>query len=221
MKHLKAAFLVVVLCFAQNVRSQNILPPQKVFNLYFESFVKYDDNSLKELNSYLINFLGKENTHKMSLQESYDQKVDSFTNIFLSNLSPEVSSVCKNEAREYFKVLIGNFKNATYSIKDIKMVPSELIKDQKNSEVDYEVSFKVPAEASQINIGDIKKIGPGEMKKFLIDITNNLKNADKVVSTRQKFSLYQVKYGTDTYYWNGGPQEMAWKLNEFYFKNIN
>lgn len=221
MKNLKAAFLVALLCFAQNLRSQNILPPQKVFNLYFDAFVKYNDDSLKELNSYLINFLGKENTHKMSLQESYDQKVNSYTEIFLSNLPDEVSSVCKNEAREYFKVLIGNFKNATYSIKDIKTVPDEQIKDQQLSQVDYEVNFKVPSVASQINMGDIKKIGPGEMKKFLIDITNNLKNADKIVSTRQKFKMYQVKYGTDMYYWNGGPQEMIWKLNEFYFKNIN
>ena len=221
MKNLKAAFLVAILCFAQNLRSQNILPPQKVFNLYFDSFVKYDDDSLKELNSYLINFLGKENTHKMSLQESYDQKVDSFTKIFLSNLPDEVSSVCKNEAREYFKVLIGNFKNATYSIKDIKTVSSEQVNDRETSEVDYEVSFKIPSVASPINVGDIKKIGPGEMRKFLIDVTNNLKKADKIVSTRQKFSLYHVKYGTDTYYWNGGPNEMAWKLNEFYFKNIH
>ncbi len=221
MKNLTAAFLVAMLCFTQNLRAQNILPPQKVFNLYFDSFVKYNDDSLKELNSYLINFLGKENTHKMSLNESYDQKVDSFTNIFLSNLPTEVSAVCKNEAREYFRILIGNFKNATYNIKDIKTRSSDLIKNQEISEVDYEVNFKVPAVASQINVGDIKKIGPGEMKKYLIDITNNLKKADKIVSTRQKFNLYQVKFGTDTYYWNGGPQEMAWKLNEFYFKNIN
>ncbi|WP_294300733.1 hypothetical protein [uncultured Chryseobacterium sp.] len=221
MKNLTAAFLVAMLCFAQNLRSQNILPPQKVFNLYFDSFVKYNDDSLKELNSYLINFLGKENTHKMSLQESYDEKVNSFTDIFLSNLSPEVSGVCKNEAREYFRVLIGNFKNATYRIKDIKTVPGDQATNQEISEVDYEVNFKVPAVASRINVGDIKKIGAGEMKKYLIDITNDLKKADKIVSTRQKFNMYQVKYGTDTYYWNGGPQEMAWKLNEFYFKNIN
>jgi hypothetical protein len=221
MKNLKAAFLVVLLCLAQNLRSQNILPPQKVFNLYFNSFVKYNDDSLKELNSYLINFLGKENTHKMSLQESYDQKVDSFTNIFLSNLSAEVSSVCKNEAREYFKVLIGNFKDATYSIRDIRTVSDEQIKDQEISQIDYEVSFKVPSVPAQINIGDIKKIGSGEMKKYLIDMANHLKKADKMISTRQKFNLYQVKYGTDTYYWNGGPQEIAWKLNDFYFKNLN
>ncbi len=221
MKNLKAAFLVVILCFAQNLRSQNILSPQKVFSLYFDSFVKYDDDSLKELNSYLINFLGKENTHKMSLQESYDQKVDSFTHIFLSNLSAEVSSACKNEAHEYFKVLIGNFKNATCSIREIKTVSDEQVKGQEFSQVDYEVTFKVPSLPSQINMGDLKKIGPGEMKKYLIDMTNNLKKADKIVSTRQKFNLYQVKYGTDTYYWNGGPQEMTWKLNDFYFKNIN
>jgi hypothetical protein len=221
MKNLKAAFLVVLLCLAQNLRSQNILPPQKVFNLYFSSLIRYDDDSLKELNSYLINFLGKENTHKMSLQESYEQKVENLTDIFLSNLSTEVSSVCKNEAREYFKVLIGNFKNATYSIKDIKTISDEQVKNQEISQVDYEVSFKVPSVPSQINIGDIKKIGSGEMKKYLIDMANHLKKADKMISTRQKFNLYQVKYGTDTYYWNGGPQEMAWKLNEFYFKNIN
>jgi hypothetical protein len=41
-------------------------------------------------------------------------------------------------------------------------------------------------------MGDIKNIGAGEMKKYLIDVTNN-KKSRQIVSTEQKFNLYQVK----------------------------
>ncbi|WP_027378805.1 hypothetical protein [Chryseobacterium daeguense] len=211
--------LMLIFCF-HNLKSQNIQTPENVFNLYFNSFVKYDDDSLKELNSYLINFLGKDNTHKMNLRDSSDERVDYFTNIFLSNLSADMAAACKVEAKNYFTVLVNNFKEAKYTIKSIEKHSDEKLKDQEFSEVVFEARFKVPS-ASDKNMGDLKKIGPGEMRKYLIDLTNHLKNADKVVSSEQKFNLYQMKDDRGTFYWNGGPQELAWKLNEFYFKNIN
>lgn len=221
MKKLKITFLVMLMFCAQNLKSQNILPAENVFNLYFDSFVRYNDDSLKELNSYLINFLGKESTHKMNLRDTYTERVDYFTQLFLSNLPSNVASECKDEARNYFVVLIDNFKDAKYNIKTIKPVFNENIKNQEISEVNYEVSFKVPENASELNIGDVKKIDAAEMKKYLVDLTIQFKKASKTVTTVQKFNMFQIKAGNDTYYWNGGPQEMTWKLNEFYFKNIN
>jgi hypothetical protein len=216
------AFLVLMLIFcAQNFRSQNVLQPENVFNLYFDAFIKHNDESLKELNSYLINFLGKDHTFKMSLDESHNGKINYYTEVFLSNLSPEVAEACKTEAKKYFTVLMENFKDANYKIKSIKTVPLKESKDQEISEVTFDVNFKVPSSTSEIQMNDIKKAGAKEIKKYLEDITIYFKKADKMVTAEQKFNLYQVKSGRDIYYWNGGPQELIWKLNEFYLKNIN
>lgn len=211
---------MLIFC-TQNFKSQNILLPENVFNLYFNSFVNFDDDSLKELNSYVINFLGKDNTHRMNLEDAYNQKVDNLTQVFLSNLPADVNSKCKTEAHDYFDVLMGNFKNATYKVKSVKSVNNLQLKDQEITEVTYEISFKVPSNLAVLNMGDIKKIGSGEMKKYLIDAAGQLKKADKTVTAEQKFNLYQIKNGSDTYYWNGGPQELLWKATEFYFRNLN
>lgn len=216
------AFLVLMLIFcAQNFKSQNVLPPENVFDLYFDAFVKHEDESLKELNSYLINFLGKDHTFKMSLDENYTEKINYFTEVFLSNLSPEVATECKSEAEKYFTVLMNNFKGATYKIKSIKSIPIKETKDQEMSEVTFEVNFKVPANTSDLQMNDIKKAGLKEIKKYLADLTVYYQKANKTVTSEQKFNLYQVKAAGDTYYWNGGPQELIWKLNEFYLKNLN
>ncbi len=220
MKNFKIALWVMLMFCAQNLKSQNILSPENVFNLYFDSFVKYNDDSVKELNSYLINFLGKESTQRLSLKNAYDIKIDELTKMYLSNLPVEIASACKDEAHSYFSVLMNNFKNAQYTIKSIKSVCIEEMKDREISEVSYVASFKVPSKVEMI-ISENKKIGAEEIKKYLTDVTTRLKNADKTITTTQKFNLYQLKNESDTYYWNTKPQELNWKLEEFYFKNID
>ncbi|WP_428070630.1 hypothetical protein [Chryseobacterium gambrini] len=221
MKMLNIAFLAILLFSFQSLKSQNILKPENVFNLYFNSFVKYDDESVKELNSYLINFLGKESTHRIKLKDTYNERIDDYSRLFLAGLPANVASECSVEVKNYFSALMQNFANAKYRVKEIKTVNDERFKENGFSEVTYEASFKVPSHRLMLNIGDIKNIGAGEMKKYLIDVTNQIKKADKIVSTEQKFNLYQVKIGETIYYWNGGPQELNWKLNEFYLKNLN
>lgn len=221
MKIFKAILVAMMILCIQNLKSQNILKPETVFSLYFNSFVKYDDDSVKELNSYLINFLGKDNTYRMNLRDAYNERVEYFTKIFLSNLPPDVASECKKEAQDYFNVLVNNFKEGKYIIKSVKSVHNKYGQNEDLSEVVYEASFKVPSDISGFEMGNIKTIDTGTMKKYLTDLTDHFKNSDKTISVEHTFNLYEVKYGRDTYYWNGGPQELAWKLNEFYFKNIN
>lgn len=221
MKKINAFLLLIILLCAQNFKSQNVLQPESVFDLYFHSFIKSDDQSLKELNSYLINFLGKDHTFKLRLEDDFQGKINYYTEAFLSTLAPEVSAACRNEAQNYFTILMGNFKNAHYKIKSIKNVPLLASKDQQVSEVIFEVDFKVPSKSCEPKIKDIKKADAEETKKYLTDLTAYFKKADKTVSSQQKFNLYQMKAGDNTYYWNGGPQEMIGNLNEFYLKNIN
>lgn len=220
MKNLKITLLVMLMFCAQSLKSQNILSPEKVFNLYFDSFVKYNDDSVKELNSYLINFLGKESTYRISLKNIYDKKTYELTKMFLSNLSVEMASACKNEAHNYFSVLMNNFKNVQYTIKSVKPVSNENMKNHETSEIIYEASFKIPSKIGA-EITESKKIGAAEMKKYLTDLAAQFKNADKTVTIIQKFDLHYAIYGRDVYYWHTKPQEMNKKLEEFYFKNIN
>ncbi|WP_415324440.1 hypothetical protein [Chryseobacterium sp. MMS23-Vi53] len=221
MKNVKALLLLLMIFCVQNFRSQNLLQPEKVFNLYFNSFIKYDNESLKELNSYLINFLGKDNTYRTNATENYSKKVEDYTNIFLSNLAPEMASACKKEATNYFTVLMENFKASQYKIKSVKPIRDEKQGNLFFSEVIFEVTMKIPNNASEVKMGDFSKIGVEEMKKYLTDLTVRIKGADKIVTSEQKFNLYEMTEGRDIYYWNGGPEELSWKLNEFYLKNIN
>ena len=221
MRNVKAVLLLIMLFCIQNLKSQNLLAPEKVFDLYFNAFVKSDNESLKELNSYLINFLGKDNVHRTNAAENYSTMVESYTNIFLGNLSGDMAAACKTEARNYFGALVNNFKNAQYNIKSIKPIHDDKKETMAFSEVVFEVRMKVPSGISDVVIGDTNKIGAEEMKKYLQDLATRLKEADKMVSVEQKFNLYQMKAGRDIYYWNGGPEELSWKLSEFYLKNIN
>lgn len=220
MRNLKIAFLAMLIFCAQNFKSQNVLSPEKVFDLYFTSFINYDDNAVKELNSYTINFLGKNNTYTEKMEDLYQKKTEDLTRIFLSSLPVNVAAGCRTEARAYFSALMGNFRNAKYMIKSVKPISHPELKEQEITEITYNISFKVPSGNSEINIGDLKNIGEGEMRKYLIDATGRLKKADKTVSEEQTFNLYQVKYGSDTYYRNSGPQELYWEANGFYFRNI-
>lgn len=220
MRNLKIVFLAMLIFCAQNFRSQNVLSPEKVFNLYFTSFINYDDTAVKELNSYTINFLGKNNTYTEKMEDLYQKKTEDLTRTFLSNLPVNVAAGCRTEAQAYFSALMGNFRNAKYMIKSVKSISHPELKDQEITEIRYDISFKVPSGNSEINIGDLKNIGEGEMRKYLIDATARLKKADKTVSEEQTFNLYQAKYGSDTYYWNSGPQELYWEANRFYFQNI-
>ncbi|REC71776.1 hypothetical protein DRF60_20490, partial [Chryseobacterium elymi] len=119
-----------------------------------------------------------------------------------------------------FTAMMENFKNGKLSVKDVKIVQNEYIEDQKIAEVNYSVSFKVPAKFSDIPTGDIKDVKPENLKKYLVQSVKDFKNADKIVVTEQKFSLYQLNEAGKTYYWNGSPDEIVSGLTDFYFESF-
>lgn len=222
MKKTKIIILLLLMFCMGGLQAQTkILQPKDVFSMYFNAFVGYNDQSVNELNGYLETFLGKENVYNINMRETYSSRVDYYTNLFLSSLSSEIADMCREEAKNYFSVLMDNFKNSKYKVKTIKSLINENAKDQNLSEVTYEVTFKVPKPSSHLKIDDTKRGNAIEMKKYLNLLTTNIKKADKIVSTEQKFTLYQVQNEQNIYYWNGGPQELVWKLHEVYLKNIN
>lgn len=213
--------LMLFFCTQELSAQGNVLKPEKVFSLYFDSFVKYDENALTKLNDYLSPFLGKENTYIVDPKETYAKEVENLTQSFLLNFSEETATKSKNEAKDFFSVMLGNFKNAKYTVKDIKTFPNEYAKNQNIEEVSVEVIFKVPSRFLEPKFKDSKKVSAEELKKYLKSCTKEVMNSNRKVTTSQTFKLYQKKEGGQIYYWNGGPEELVWKLHEFYFKNFN
>lgn len=210
-----------ILC-VQNFRAQTqTVEPEKVFALYFDTFVKYDNHALADLNTYVSPFLGKENTYKMDQNEAFAKEVDQFTKNFLSSFPEEIAAQSQNEAKEFFTTMLGNFKNAEYTINSIKTIPNEHAAHQNISEVSVEVTFKVPSKIVTPKFNDPKNISAEELKKYLKTATKQVADADKKITATEIFKLYQKKQGENIYYWNGGPEELLWKLNKFYFKNFN
>lgn len=90
------------------------------------------------------------------------------TDNFLSVFSKATAEACRKEAEEYFSAMMENFKNGKLTVKEVKVVQNEYIEDQKIAEINYSVSFKVPAKFSEVPAGDIKKVKPEDLKKYLI-----------------------------------------------------
>jgi hypothetical protein len=205
----------------QNLKAQTILKPEKIFDLYFNAFVKYDENSFTELNNYLRPVFGEDKVHRIDLKKAYADEVENYTQIFLAGFSKEIAAACKNEASEYFTALIGNIKKTNYVVKSIETMRNEFSQSQDISEVTFDVSFKVPSQSFSLSMKNGQKMKADEIKKSLKDLTEKLVTANSEKTVTMKFNLYQFYKDEKTYYWNGGPQELSWKINELYFKNYN
>ncbi|WP_267404720.1 MULTISPECIES: hypothetical protein [unclassified Chryseobacterium] len=219
---IKNVLLLTVLICVQNLRAQtNVLKPDKVFDLYFNAFVKHNDQSLTELNDYLKNFIGEEGLYKVDMKTAYREELKGLTNLFLSGFSENVAKECEPDVKNYFNALFDRFKSARYTIKNMETMRNDYSQSQDISEVYYEVMVKIPENKSNIDLKNGKKISAKELKIYLKDITNQLLSANKEFSLSEKFNLYQIYKNDKVYYWNGGPQELLWKLNNFYFQNFN
>ncbi len=219
---IKNVLLLTVLICVQNLRAQtNVLKPDKVFDLYFNAFVKHNDQSLTELNDYLKNFIGEEGLYKVDMKTAYHEELKGLTNLFLSGFSENVAKECEQDVKNYFNALFDRFKSVRYTIKNMETMRNDYSQSQDISEVYYEVMVKIPENKSNIDLKNGKKISAKELKVYLKDITNQLLSANKEFSLSEKFNLYQIYKNDKVYYWNGGPQELLWKLNNFYFQNFN
>ncbi len=211
---------MILLCSQTFFAQTKALQPEQVFGLYFDTFVKQDERALNQLNSYLIPFLGNENIYRMDLKKSYHQEVQYLTGLFLANFPKEKAEVCQQEANEYYQVLLNNLKNTRYLLKGIQEVKNEFAENSFVMELSLDLIFNVP-ESPELKTVNIKKMTAGELQHYLKKQTKAFSGPKKEVIVQQTFRLYQVKKEGNTYYWNGGPQELVWKLNDSYFKSFN
>lgn len=201
----------------QLVAQTEVKKPAEVFDMYFGTFVNNDDATLAQLNEYLRPTVEGQNAYQVNFKETSEEMLNSSVESFLSAFSKATASACKNEAKDYFVAMLGNFKKAKLAIKNVKIVPNEYIKDEKIAQIKYVVSFKVPSKLVTGPEGDTQKVKADELKKYLIQAAQDFKNAEKTVQIEQEFSLYELKQENKIYYWNGSPDEIVSNLTDFYF----
>ncbi|ASW75516.1 hypothetical protein IQ37_19165 [Chryseobacterium piperi] len=220
MKNYKTILFLLLALFGHAFKAQEVNKPAEVFGFYFNTFIKYDHAALVNLNNYLRPTVEGKDAYQINFQESSEQMIKVSTDSFLSMFPANTASACKVEAENYFRALSDNFKQGKLSVKEVKLVQNEYVQDQKIANIAYSVSFKVPSKLPDLPLSDPKKVKSDELKKYLAESTEKFKNADKIVTTEQEFSLYELKEGTKIYYWNGSPDKIVSTLTDFYFENF-
>ncbi|AZA78424.1 hypothetical protein EG347_13325 [Chryseobacterium sp. G0186] len=221
MKNYKIILLLLLTMMGQHLTAQTeVKKPKEVFELFFGSFLANDEATRVKLNDYLRPTVEGKDAFQVDFKENSENMVKSSAEAFLSIFPKAAASACKKEAEDYFEVVFANFKNGKLNIKNVKVVPNEYVEDQKIAEVTYTVSFQVPANPAPEPTVDPKKIKADELKKYLVQLIQDFKNADKTVTIDQEFSLYELKEGDKIYYWNGSPDEIVTNLTDFYFDSF-
>ncbi|MBB4807957.1 hypothetical protein HNP38_003297 [Chryseobacterium defluvii] len=216
MKNFKTTIFVFLLLFIQNLNAQTeVKGPKEFFTILFDTFVKNDPISLKNLNDYSGQFMDEENIYVVD-NESKDDYLKGFLDAFPENTVTE----CKKEAEEFFNAINENFKNGKLNIKSIKHVKNERA-DMTTVEIIYSVKFKVPSRLSDFEFEDPESIKPDRLKNFLIQAIKELKNADKIVTTEDEETiLYQREKEGKTFYFSLSGDRIVSELQRFYFYSL-
>ncbi|MCC3215882.1 hypothetical protein LIV57_11465 [Chryseobacterium sp. X308] len=221
MKNYKIIFLLLLSVMGQQLMAQTeVKKPKEAFELFFGTFVNNDETALNKLNDYLRPTVEGQNAYQVDFKETSKEMINGSVESFLAAFPKATASACKKEAEEYFVAMFGNFKKGKLTVKNVKVVPNEYVKDEKIAEISYSVSFLVPSKLTSGPKGDLSKIKAEELKKYLVQAAQDFKNADKTVTADQSFNLYEMKVGDKIYYWNGSPDEIVSNLTDFYFESF-
>lgn len=221
MKNFKIILVLLLAMTGQQLMAQTeVKKPAEVFELFFATFLKNDESAQRTLNEYLKPTVEGGDAYQANFKETSEDMIKTTTENFLAVFPASTASACKKEAEDYFRAIFGNFRNGSLKIKNVKIVPNEYVEGQKIAEITYTVSFKVPSKLDAGPKGDPGKVKAEELKKYLTQVVQGFKNADKIVATDQEFSLYQLEENNKIYYWNGSPDEIVTNLSDFYFDSF-
>lgn len=221
MKNYKIIFLLLLTMMGQQLMAQTeVKKPKEAFELFFGTFVNNDEAALGKLNDYLKPTVDGQTAYQVDFKETSKEMINGSVDNFLSAFPKATAAACKKEAEDYFTAMFGNFKTGKLNVKEVKVVPNEYVEGQKIAEISYAVSFLVPSKLTSGPKGDLNKIKTEDLKKYLIQAVQDFKNADKMVTTDQNFTLYELKEGDKIYYWNGSPDEIVSNLTDFYFESF-
>lgn len=221
MKNYKIILFVLLTMLGNYATAQTeVKKPAEAFELFFGAFVNNDDASIGKLNDYLRPTVEGQDAYQVNFKETSEEMIKTTAENFLTAFPKTVASTCKKEAEDYFRVMFDNFRKGKLTVKNVKVVPNEYIKDQKIAKVSYNVSFKVPSKLAPEPAENPQKVKAEDLKKYLAQAVQDFKNADKTVSIDQEFSLYELKENNKIYYWNGSPDEIVTNLTDFYFDSF-
>lgn len=218
MKNYKIIFVLLLTMMGQYLTAQTeVKKPKEVFEMFFGAFLKNDEATRLKLNDYLRPTVEGKDAFQVDFKETSENMIKSSAEAFLSIFPKTAASACKKEAEDYFKIVFENFRGAKLAIKNVKVVPNEYLEGEKIAEVTYTVSFLVPSQPTPEPSVNPQKIKADELKKYLGQMIQDFKNANKTVTIDQEFSLYELKDDGKIYYWNGSPDEIVTNLTDFYF----
>ncbi|CAH0126989.1 MULTISPECIES: hypothetical protein [unclassified Chryseobacterium] len=221
MKNYKIILFVLLTMLGNYATAQTeVKKPAEAFELFFGAFVNNDDASIGKLNDYLRPTVEGQDAYQVNFKETSEEMIKTTAENFLTAFPKTVASTCKKEAEDYFRVMFDNFRKGKLTVKNVKVVANEYIKDQKIAQVSYNVSFKVPSKLAPEPAENPQKVKAEDLKKYLVQAVQDFKNADKTVSIDQEFSLYELKENNKIYYWNGSPDEIVTNLTDFYFDSF-
>lgn len=220
MKNYRIVFFLILTFLGQILKAQEVKKPAEVFDLYFDTFFRYSNEGVAKLNDYLRPTVEGKDSYQANMKEISEGVIKTSAANFLLPYPKDVAIACKKESEEYLRILYENFQSGKMVIKKVQVVQNEYVPDQKIARIQYSVTFKVPSKLSEVVIPDAEKVKAEELRGILIDIIGKFKNADKIVTTDQEFTLYDVKHDGKIYYWNGSPDQIVTSLTDFYFESF-
>ena len=226
---MKIKFILTLICSLSIqlfIAQTEVKKPEEAFGLYFGAFLRNDEGSQKALNDYMRPTVEGQDMYNFH-NDLKDEMKENIVKSYVSMLSKATAQANKVEIEAFFNLLVVNFRNSKYKIKNVTLVDNEYNEGEKIAELVYDVTFKVPEKSVQEELKDVpyiskplKDLKPEELKKILTVTLQNLKNASKEITIEQTFSLYTLNQDQKIYYYNGDPSQIVTNLTDFYFDNV-
>ncbi|OPC37463.1 hypothetical protein BAX97_02015 [Elizabethkingia meningoseptica] len=226
---MKIKFILTLICSLSIqlfIAQTEVKKPEESFGLYFGAFLRNDESSQKALNDYMRPTVEGQDMYNFH-NDLKDEMKENIVKSYVSMLSKATAQANKAEIEAFFNLLVVNFRNSKYKIKNVTLVDNEYNEDEKIAELVYDVTFKIPEKSVQEELKDVpyinkplKDLKPEELKKILTVTLQNLKNASKEITIEQTFSLYTLKQDQKIYYYTGDPSQIVTNLTDFYFDNV-
>jgi flagellin-specific chaperone FliS len=206
-------FLFLLSSLIPNVNAQTEdKNPEELFIMLFDAIIRQDTLAIESLNEYdKLNRL--ENTYET---ESHTKE---FFSKFSSELSGEKLQKCKYEINDLISAINNNFINSEMIINSLKETQEG---DANIISIKYSVNFRVPQKLSDISFVKMKKMKSDDLKMFLIKVTEQIKNANKIVTAQESFPLFKKTKGEKIYYETGflKKEKLKSDLLGFYYYNL-
>lgn len=213
MKKISIFVLIFLVSIIQNVYAQTeVRKPEEVFRMIFDVLMKKDKAVLETLNNY-----------SQRMVNNYEITNDYFDIInrgAFNGVPKQSMEMCKHEINDLNTAINNALANVQITDINTEIVLDEYSSEDKIAEITYSVNFLVPQRLLDISRTKMKKATPTELKKFLFQVINELKNADKKVTVKNVFTLNQVVDEDKIYYVTSYPEKLRSDIISSYIMSL-